>query len=156
MPMNVRFEKDVAVLSNFGRLMNDPRHVDAASDVRGLLDEGRRHFVLDLANLRELGDSALGLLTTLTRTIRLAGGEVVLANVSQDTGRVIEAMRMDDYWDVHASVDNAARSFAGKGEPGRARAGISPEDSEGGGPPARRVFDRASSPEHHRRKDRHR
>jgi len=111
MPMNIRFERNVAVLSNFGRLMNDPRHVDAAHDVRGLLDEGHRHFVLDLASVREVGDSLLGLLTTLTRTIRQARGEVVLANVSQDTGRFIEAMRMDDYWDVCASVDAAVRSF---------------------------------------------
>ena len=111
MALNVRFEREVAVLGNFGRLLNDPRHFDAARDVRVLLDEGRRHFVLDLSTLREVGDVALGLLTTLTRQIRQAGGEAVLANVSRGTGKFIEEMRMDAYWDVFESVAEAARSF---------------------------------------------
>ena len=133
MPVNIRFERNVAVLSNFGRLLNDPRHFDAARDVRLLLDEGRRHFVLDLSNLREVGDTALGLLTTLTRTIRQAGGEAVLAHVSQSTGRFLEAMRMDDYWDVFDGVAEAARSFddGAEGEPGRVSGGSSPQDSGG-------------------------
>ena len=52
--MNVRFEGDVTVLSNFGRLVNDPRHFDAARDLGMLLDEGHRLFVLDLDTLREV------------------------------------------------------------------------------------------------------
>jgi anti-sigma B factor antagonist len=111
MPINVRFEGEVAVLSNFGRLLNDPRHFDAARDIQVLLDEGRRHFVLDLATLREVGDTALGLLVTLTRQIRQGGGEVVLTNVSRGTGRFLEEMRMDVYWDVFDGVAEAARSF---------------------------------------------
>ena len=133
MPVNIRFEKTVAVLSNFGRLLNDPRYVDAARDVRLLLDEGHRHFVLDLASVHEVGDTVLALLTTLTRTIRQAGGEAVLANVGKGTGRFLEAMRMDDYWDVFDSVAEAARSFddGEEGEPGRVSGGSFPEDSGG-------------------------
>lgn len=111
MPLNVRFEREVAVLSNFGRLMNDPRYTDAARDVRDLLVEGRRDFVLDLANLRELGDTVLGLLVTLSRSIRQAGGEAVLANVSQATSRFLTDMRLDEEWDVYPSVAEAVRSF---------------------------------------------
>ena len=40
MPINVLFEGDVVVLSNFGRLLNDPRHFDAGGDVREELDKG--------------------------------------------------------------------------------------------------------------------
>jgi anti-sigma B factor antagonist len=111
MPMNVRFEGQAVVLSNFGRLMNDPRHFDAARDVQVLLDEGCRRFVLDLTTLREIGDTALGLLTTLTRLIRRAGGEAVLAGVSRGAGRTLDEMKMDDYWDVFTDVETAARSF---------------------------------------------
>jgi anti-anti-sigma factor len=113
MPINIRDVGGVTVLSNFGRLLNDPRYVDAGRDVRVLLDEGRRKFVLDLATLREVGDAALGLLTTLTREIRRAGGEAVLANVSKGVGRFLEEMRMDDYWDVFASVEEARDAFGG-------------------------------------------
>jgi anti-anti-sigma factor len=111
MPLNVRHEGGVVVLSNFGRLMNDPRHVDAVGDVRGLLDKGHRSFVLDLTGLRDLGSSLLGLLTTIDREIRNGGGEVVLANVAPATAKSLEEMRLDSYWDVFDSIKEAVSFF---------------------------------------------
>ncbi|HKM54456.1 MAG TPA: anti-sigma factor antagonist, partial [Isosphaeraceae bacterium] len=80
MALNVRLDGDIAILSNFARLMNDPAYVDAARDVRELLDQGIRNFILELAGVREIGDSFLGLLMTITREIRRAGGEAVIAH----------------------------------------------------------------------------
>ena len=112
MGMNVRLDGQVAVLSNFGRLMNDPRHFDAARDLHALLDEGTRAFVIDLSTLRTIGDAALGLLMTLTRLARQAGAEVVLANATPGVKTYLDEMRLDDYWDVFDDVDEAVRSFA--------------------------------------------
>ncbi|MGE3818020.1 MAG: STAS domain-containing protein [Isosphaeraceae bacterium] len=100
MPMNVREEGSLIVLSNFGRLMNDPRYVDAARDVGALLDEGHRRFVIDLDSLRDLSDVALGLLTTITRRIRQREAEAVLIHVHRDVLRHLDEMRMDDYWEI--------------------------------------------------------
>ncbi len=111
MPINMRVAGDVAILSNFARLMNDPRYVDAARDVGELLDQGLRKFVIELAGVHETGDSFLGVLVTITREIRRGGGEVVLAHPSRDVEKYLATMQMDDYWDVFASVDDAVRSF---------------------------------------------
>ncbi len=89
--------------------MNDPRHFDAGLEVRDLLDQGVRKFILEMANVRELGGTALGLLVTLTRQIRQAGGQVVLARPGRAVIASIESMRMDDYWDTAASVEEAKR-----------------------------------------------
>ena len=113
MPMNVRIDGPVAVLSNFGRLFDDPRYIDASREVRRLIDEGMRRFVIDLTNLRDLSDTALGLLTTITRQIRQGDGEVVLAHITREVGTYLEEMRMDDYWDVHKTVDEAVRALRG-------------------------------------------
>lgn len=111
MSLNIRLAGDVAVLSNFGGLLNDPRHFDAARDVAGLLDEGVRQFVFELSGLRETGATALGLLVTLTRPIRHDRGEVVLARVGKGTLAYLEEMRMEDYWDIFDHVDAAVASF---------------------------------------------
>ena len=111
MPLNIRFDGDLAVLSNFGRLLNDPRHFDAMRDVEGILDQGYRHVVLELAGIRDLGPAGIGLLTTLTRQVRKAGGDVVLANAGRDTERFIDMMQMDDYWERFESVDEAKGFF---------------------------------------------
>ncbi len=105
MPLNIRFDDDVVVLSNFARLMNDPRYVDAARDLGELLDQGVRNFVIDLTGVRETGASFLGLLMTLTRRIRQERGEAVLANPSREMKAfLLGEMQMDEYWDILLSV----------------------------------------------------
>lgn len=111
MVLNVWLDGDVAIMSNFGGLLNDPRHFDAARDVRQLLEQDVRKFVLEMANIRELGTTALGLLVTLTRQIRLSGGEIVLAKPGKGLVEFLDEMKMDDYWDIAASVEEAKSLF---------------------------------------------
>jgi anti-sigma B factor antagonist len=112
MSLNVRIDAGTVILSGFGRLMNDPRYVDASRDVGDLLAQGFTKFVLDLQGVRETGSSLLGLLTTLTRKIRREAGEMVVAALSKDMERFINDMGMDDYWDIFPSVQEAHRFLA--------------------------------------------
>ncbi len=111
MPINILIENDVVVLSNFSRLMNDPRYVDAGRDIQDLLEQGLQKFVLDLGNVRETGSSFLGLLMTVTRRIQRRGGEVVLAHLTTETEDLLSTMQMDGFWDVFPSVKDAIESF---------------------------------------------
>jgi anti-anti-sigma factor len=111
MALNIRFEGPIAILSNFARLMNDPRYVDAARDVQELLDQGYRNYILELAGVRETGSSFLGVLMTITREIRQRGGEAVLARPSKDVEKYLIMMQMDEYWDIFGSVEEAERFF---------------------------------------------
>lgn len=111
MAVNIRMHGDVAVLSNFARLINDPRHFDSSRDVQEILDQGYRKFVMDLSGIRDMGSTSIGLFTTLTRRIRQGGGEVVLANLNGTTKQFIDEMQMDDYWDAFESVDDAIQFF---------------------------------------------
>jgi anti-anti-sigma regulatory factor len=112
MALNIRFDGDVAILSNFARLMNDPRYVDAARDVQDLLDQGYRSYVIELAGVRETGPSFLGVLMTISREIRHHGGDVVLAHPSRDVEKYLGEMKMDEYWDIFATVEEAEAFFS--------------------------------------------
>ncbi len=112
MGINVRFVDEVAVLSNVGRLMNDPRHFDAVRAVRELLDGGTRRFILELSGVRETGPTVLGLLMTLVRQVKKGGGEAVLANISPPLEKFLEEMRMDAYWDLFDDAEEALAHFA--------------------------------------------
>jgi anti-anti-sigma factor len=107
MALHIRIDGEIAILSNFARLMNDPRYVDAAREVHELLDQGIQNFVIELSGLRETGASFLGVLMTITRQIRQRSGEVVLAHCSKEVEKYIAMMQMDDFWDVFSSVDEA-------------------------------------------------
>jgi anti-sigma B factor antagonist len=111
MAVTVRIEGDVVILGNFARLMNDPRYVDAARDVKDLLDQGFRQFVIELAEVRETGSSFLGVLMTITREIRQEGGEAVLAHLSREVEKYIDMMQMDDHWDIFKTVQESVEFF---------------------------------------------
>jgi len=111
MVLNMRIDGDVVILSNFGRLLNDPRYFDAGRDVREMLGRGYQKFIFELGGMRELGATAFGLLTTLTRQIRKEGGEAVLTHLSPSTEKSIEMMRMDTYWEVFDGVKDAEEFF---------------------------------------------
>jgi anti-sigma B factor antagonist len=113
MPLNIRVDRDVVILSNLGRLMSDPRYVDAAKEARDILHQGFRKFVVDLGGVRETGSSFLGLLMTITRKVRQHGGELVLADLSREMEQFLGLMQMDEYWDVFDSVAAARRFFDG-------------------------------------------
>jgi len=107
MALNIRVDGDVTILSNFGRLMNDPRHVDATDAVHDRIDLGERNFIMELNTVSETGTAFLGLLTTITRAVRKRRGDVVLARPSPAVRRLVDEMRMDDFWDVFDTVEDA-------------------------------------------------
>ena len=109
MLLNVRIEGNVAILSNFGGLINDPRHFEAGRQVQELLDQGFRKFILEMANLREIGDVALGLMMTLSRQIQQARGELILARPGKGVLEFLAEMRMEDYWTIADTVDDALK-----------------------------------------------
>lgn len=114
MAVNIRVENDVVILSNFGRLMNDPKHFDASRDVGAMLDDGYRNFILELKGVNEMGDSGMGLLITLTRLIRKRSGDVVLVSPSRSMQRILMEMQLDEYWDVFDKTDEATEYFGPK------------------------------------------
>jgi anti-anti-sigma factor len=111
MVINYRIDEEIVILSNLGGLLNDPRHFDALRDVKDLLAQEYRKFIMEMRGVRELSPTALGLLTTLTRAIRQGGGDIVLCNVSQVTERLLDEMRMDLFWEMFDSVDDALGYF---------------------------------------------
>ncbi|CAN5841019.1 hypothetical protein BH23PLA1_BH23PLA1_16030 [soil metagenome] len=117
MPLHARIDGDVAILSNVGRSMNDPRYTDAGREVGELLDQKIRNFIIELRGVQETGPPLLGVLMTISRQVRNRGGEVVLADVSRPMLEFLTTMQMDDHWDVFRSVADARRFF----EPGTDR-----------------------------------
>jgi anti-anti-sigma regulatory factor len=106
-----RVGDDSVVLSNLARLMNDPRYTSAGDVIGEEIAAGRSRWVLELADVRDAGAPFLGVLMTLTRRIRQAGAEVVLAHVSRPLEHALQEMQLDDFWDSYGSVEEALGSF---------------------------------------------
>ncbi len=111
MSLNLRIDGDVAVLSNVARLMNDPRYSTSARDLEPLLGQGIRLFAIELANVNDTGSALVGLLMTLSRRIRAAGGDVVLVRCSPAIKNYLEEMQLDAYWEMLPALDEVHTYF---------------------------------------------
>jgi anti-anti-sigma regulatory factor len=129
MAVNVRIDGNVVVLSNFGPLLNNPRHFDAGRDVGALLDQGYRSFALELRNASDVGTTLVAVLLTITRLIRRRGGEAVLAAPRRGVSRLINELQMEDYWDVYDDVEAAKVALERGRRPGTR--GDEASDTEG-------------------------
>ena len=93
MLLNIRVDGDIVIIGNFGRLMNDPRYIDASRDTVELLDQGSRSSFWIWVESDESGSSFLRLLRhddASNQTTRMT--EAVIAHAGTRCGKVLNRM----------------------------------------------------------------
>jgi len=70
------------------------------SELRRLVDEGARDFVIDMANTRMVDSSGLGLLIALHNSLKKHNGRLSLTHVSKDLMKLFESMRIHQFLTV--------------------------------------------------------
>jgi len=78
---------------------------------------GDRHCLVDLADVRFIDSTGVGLLLCLRRTLRAAGRCLVLVAPSRPVQRVFQAMRVQDLFVTAADVLDARQQIAERVEP---------------------------------------
>jgi anti-anti-sigma factor len=68
-----------------------------------LQDSGRRHFVLELAEVSIVDSCGVGLMIGLHNQIHAAGGSLWLVGVTQFLQKILRMMHLDQYFQVAAS-----------------------------------------------------
>lgn len=80
------------------------------------MDGGEARIVLDLAGVRLIDSSALGVLVSASQQLRQRSGVLCLACVQPLVRRVLELTSVDRLIDVHDTVAAAQESLAAGGE----------------------------------------
>lgn len=79
--------------------------------VRGILDEGRRHLVVDLGRVEFIDSSGLGALISALKVLRAAGGDLKLVNLTPAVQTVLDITRLTRVFDVHPAAEDALSSL---------------------------------------------
>ncbi|HTX37327.1 MAG TPA: STAS domain-containing protein [Bryobacteraceae bacterium] len=81
-------------------------HIVAASipelraQLRGILEEGVRDLVVDLAGVNMVDSSGIGFLISAYNSLRKVGGRMSLIHVSADLLELFQSMRMHQHFSV--------------------------------------------------------
>ena len=103
---------DVLIVELEGELMGGPESDEFRKIVDAAIKDEKNKVVVDMAKVRWMNISGLGMLMSALTSLRGSGGELKLANISERVRRPIQITRLDSVFDEYDSVDEAIKTFA--------------------------------------------
>lgn len=112
MQINEERQGDVAILTLKGKLMGGPETQAVHEKVKDLADNKVLKVVIDLAKVKWMNSSGLGAVMGSMTTLKNAGGELKLANVTEKVKSLFIITKLITLFDTHDSVEDAVGSFS--------------------------------------------
>jgi anti-sigma B factor antagonist len=101
----------VTILDVHGRIvLGDEIHL-LREAVHGLIGEGKKKIILNLAEVDYLDSSGVGELVGSFTTVRNAGGELKLLNLTQKVQDVLHVTKLYTVFDIKDDEFTAVKSF---------------------------------------------
>lgn len=101
----------VTILDVRGRIVLGDEIHDLRDAVRGLVAEGKKKIVLNLADVDYIDSSGVGELVGCFTTVRNAGGELKLLNLTQKVHDVLHVTKLYTVFDIREDEFTAVKSF---------------------------------------------
>ena len=101
----------VTILDISGRIILGDELDDLRSAIRDLLSQDKKKIILNLAGVDYIDSSGVGELVGAYTTVRNAGGELKLLNLTQKVQDVLHITKLYTVFDVRDDEFNAVKSF---------------------------------------------
>jgi anti-sigma B factor antagonist len=102
---------DVVVLDLSGRITIGEGTVILRDTIRKLLEAGDRKFILNLSNCDYIDSSGLGELVTSFTTVRNAGGELKLVNLTRRVQDLLQITKLLTVFESYNDETEAVKSL---------------------------------------------
>jgi len=101
----------VTILDISGRIILGDELDDLRSAIRDLLSQDKKKIILNLAGVDYIDSSGVGELVGAYTTVRNAGGELKLLNLTQKVQDVLHITKLYTVFDVRDDEFTAVKSF---------------------------------------------
>jgi anti-sigma B factor antagonist len=101
----------VAILDVKGRIVLGEEIGELRDAVRNLVADGKKKIILNLVDVDYLDSSGVGELVGCFTTVRNAGGELKLLNLSQKVQDVLHVTKLYTVFDIRDNEFTAVKSF---------------------------------------------
>jgi anti-sigma B factor antagonist len=113
MPLDIgtREVSHVTILDLRGRIVLGDEIDDLRLAVRNLIEEGKKKIILNLAEVDYIDSSGVGELVGCFTTVRKAGGELKLLNLTRKVHDVLQVTKLYTVFDIRDDEFHAVKSF---------------------------------------------
>ena len=94
-----------------GNVMGGPEAQEFSKLLHDLIDQGKKNIVVDLASVKFMNSSGLGMLISGFTTIKNGGGMLKLANATEKINSLLVITNLITIFEHFESVDKAVESF---------------------------------------------
>jgi anti-sigma B factor antagonist len=101
----------VTILDVRGRIVLGDELGELRDSVRDLISKGKKKIILNLAEVDYIDSSGVGELVGCFTTVRNAGGELKLLNLSQKVHDILNVTKLYTVFDIRDDEFTAVRSF---------------------------------------------
>ena len=109
--INTREVSHVMILDIRGRIVLGDEIGQLRKAVRGLVADGKKKIILNLAEVDYIDSSGVGELVGCFTTVRNAAGELKLMNLSQKVHDVLHVTKLYTVFDIKDDEFQAVKSF---------------------------------------------
>jgi anti-sigma B factor antagonist len=102
----------ICVVRFEGDFLCEADHETFREKIHALVDEGKRHVVIELAGVKYINSCGLGSLVCALTTLRKVGGDLRLAGVGEHVRELLEITRLDRTFDIYPSLENALQEYS--------------------------------------------
>ena len=107
MKVKTRMEGDVAVISVSGKLMGGPESDALRNEVKNLIDDGSKKFVVNLKGVPWINSTGLGALMAVYTSIQRSEGVLKLCHVSDRIQSLFMITKLLTIFDTYPSVESS-------------------------------------------------
>jgi len=112
MKIKEKMEKDIAILTITGNMMGGPETSALHEKIKSLMADGIKKVIIDLAKVKWMNSSGLGVLMSSWGSLRKEGGNMKLANISEKINSLLMITQLMQFFETYQSVDRAVASFS--------------------------------------------
>ena len=94
-----------------GNVMGGPDAQEFSSLLHKQLEDGKKNVVVNLADVKFMNSSGLGMLISGFTTIKNGGGAFKLANATEKINSLLVITKLITIFEHYTSVDEAVKSF---------------------------------------------
>lgn len=111
MKYNTKEKYNAVVIEFKGNIMGGPEAQEFNDYLHKLLDENKNNVVIDLAKVKFMNSSGLGMLISGFTTMKNGGGALKLANATEKINSLLIITKLITIFENYESVDEAIESF---------------------------------------------
>ena len=119
-----RQNKNVIILDLSGKVQIGESSTELRTSLRGLVQEGEKNILLNLAEVSHIDSSGLGEFVGGSASLRRNGGEIKLLNLTERINELMTITKLLTVFEIYENEEVAVNSFQNDSEHAVSNAGV--------------------------------